>query len=175
MQTHPLDGQSSFDRRFLLFASKRHSCPHYRSIAARLRRWTIRAARRRAVRRRSDSISSTLPCRWTETSPVNPFNREKGINNPSLVGRSLLISKSFQSRTVPFNEGFDLIRKGLFHLTPHDSRVRRRAFLLFTNCRFIGLENVALHRCMIPQSPCEDNARYKLRITPFQASPSEKR
>lgn len=50
----------------------------------------MRAARRRAVRRRSDSMSSTLPCRWTETSPVNPFNREEGINNPSLVCRSLL-------------------------------------------------------------------------------------
>lgn len=50
----------------------------------------MRAARRRAVRRRSDSMSSTFPCRWTETSPVNPLNREEGINNPSLVCRSLL-------------------------------------------------------------------------------------
>jgi hypothetical protein len=30
---------------------------------------------------------------------------------------------------------------------PHDSRLRRRAFLLFTNCRFISLENAALHGC----------------------------
>ena len=58
----------------------------------------MRAARRRAVRRRSDSMSSTLPCRWTETSPVNPFNREEGINNPSLVCLSLL--KIFPSSVV---------------------------------------------------------------------------
>ena len=90
LQTQPLAGQHSFGRRFLLFAPKCHSCPHYRSIATRLRRWTMRAARRRAVRRRSDSMSSTLPCRWTEIRPGNPFNREEGINNPSLVCRSLL-------------------------------------------------------------------------------------
>jgi hypothetical protein len=92
-------------------------------------------------------MSNTLPCRWTETGPVNPFNKEKGINNPSLVGRSLLIGKSFQNRPVPLDEGFDLIRKDLFHLTPHDSRVRRRALLLFTNRRLIGFENIALHTC----------------------------
>jgi len=105
----------------------------------------MRAARRRADRRRSDSMSNTLPCRWTETGPVNPFNKEKGINNPSLVGLNLLIGKSFQSRTVPLDEGFDLCRKGLFYLVAHDSGLRRGVFLLFTNCQFSGFENVALH------------------------------
>jgi len=83
-------GTHALPTRLLLFTTKCHSCPRCRSIAARLKRSTTRAARRRAIRRRSDSMSSTLPCRWTETSPVNPFNREEGINNPSLVCRSLL-------------------------------------------------------------------------------------
>jgi hypothetical protein len=78
-------------------------------------------------------------------SPVNPFNREKGINNPSLVGRSSLIGKSFQGRTVQLNEGFDLCRKGLFHLTSHGNRLRRSLLLLFTSGRFAGFESVGLH------------------------------
>jgi len=90
LQISRLDRHSAPGLRLSLFATKCHSGPQCCSTAACLRRWIIRAAWRRAVRRRSDSMSSTLPCRWTETNPVNPFNREEGINNPSLVCLNLL-------------------------------------------------------------------------------------
>ena len=90
LQISRLDRRSALGLRLSLFATKCGSGPQCCSTAACLRRWTMRAARRRAVRRRSDSMTSTLPWRWTETIPVNPFNREEGINNPSLVCLSLL-------------------------------------------------------------------------------------
>jgi hypothetical protein len=99
LQISRLDRRSALGLRLSLFTTKWHSGPQCCSSATRLRLWTIRAARRPAVLRRSDSMSSTLPCRWTETSPLNPFNREEGINNPFLVCLSLL-------KTITSEHGF---------------------------------------------------------------------
>ena len=147
LQTLLLDTRCTLGLRLSLFATKCHIPPLRWLIAARRRRWTMRPTRLRAVRRRSDSINSIFPSRRTETGPVKPFNKEEGINNPSLVCRSLLIGNSFQGRAIPLDERFDLCRKGLPHLTSHDGGLRRRALLLLTNCRLIGFENVALHGC----------------------------
>jgi len=55
----------------------------------------MRAARRRAARRFSGSMSNTFPCRSTETGPPNPLSRDGGINNPSLVCRNLFMTIIF--------------------------------------------------------------------------------